>query len=150
MTTINSRIKKVRKNAGLNQKEFSESLGVTQSGVSYMEQDGRNVSDMTIKGICNRFGVNEHWLRDGVEPIYVQPKSFSLDDFVHSHNADDLELEVIKAYFELDSDIRHKVVDHFKSYLLRSTTNPLDDVPSTPEELEEKFPPVDIADKETG
>ena len=115
MSTINARIKKVRKDAGLNQKEFSESLGVTQSGVSYMEQDGRNVSDITIKGICNRYNVNEDWLRYGTEPMYIQEPTFSLDQFVRDHQGTDLEIEIMKAYFELDPDIRKTVLDHFKA-----------------------------------
>lgn len=115
MSTINARIKKVRKDAGLNQKEFSESLGVTQSGVSYMEQDGRNVSDITIKGICNRYNVNEDWLRYGTEPMYIQEPTFSLDQFVRDHQGTDLEIEIMKAYFELDPDVRKTVLDHFKA-----------------------------------
>ena len=124
MTTINARIKKVRKEAGLNQKEFSESLGVTQSGVSYMEQDGRNVSDMTIKGICNRFNVNEDWLRDGKDPMYITEPTFSLDKFVKDHGGTELELEAMKAYFELDPDIRKMLVKHFKERLTASREEP--------------------------
>lgn len=124
MTTINARIKKVRKEAGLNQKEFSESLGVTQSGVSYMEQDGRNVSDMTIKGICNRFNVNEDWLRNGTEPMYIKEPTFSLDKFVKDHGGTDLEIEAMKAYFELDPDIRKMLVKHFKERLTAARDEP--------------------------
>ncbi len=110
MTTINARIKKVRKEAGLNQKEFSESLGVTQSGVSYMEQDGRNVSDMTIKGICNRFKINEDWLRNGTEPMYVESSTFSLEEFVKERGGGELEIEALKAYFDLEPDIRKELM----------------------------------------
>lgn len=113
MTTINARIKKIRKEAELNQKEFSEILGVTQSGVSYMEQDGRNVSDMTIKGICNHFKVNESWLRDGTEPMRIESSTFSLEEFVKEHGGGELEIEALKAYFELEPDIRQEVIKEF-------------------------------------
>lgn len=138
MTTINARIKKVRKEARLNQKEFSESLGVTQSGVSYMEQDGRNVSDMTIKGICNRFNVNEDWLRDGKEPMYIQEPTFSLDKFVKDHGGTELELEAMKAYFELDPDIRKMLVKHFKERLTASREEPAE-LAMTVEEAEAAY-----------
>lgn len=124
MTTINARIKKVRKDAGMNQKEFSESIGVTQSGVSYMEQDGRNVSDMTVKGICNYFNINEDWLRDGKEPMYIQPPTFSLDDFVKEHGGTELEIDIMKAYFELSPDVREMLIQHFKSRLTASRVKP--------------------------
>ncbi len=124
MTTINARIKNVRKEAGMNQKEFSESIGVTQSGVSYMEQDGRNVSDMTIKSICNYFNVNEDWLRNGTEPMYIPESTFSLDKFVKDHGGTELELDIMKAYFELEPDIRAMLVQHFKERLTASRTEP--------------------------
>jgi transcriptional regulator with XRE-family HTH domain len=139
MSTINARIKKVRKDAGLNQKEFSESLGVTQSGVSYMEQDGRNVSDITIKGICNRYNVNEDWLRYGTEPMYIQEPTFSLDQFVRDHQGTDLEIEIMKAYFELDPDIRKTVLDHFKArFSAAAQAKPAVSEPSV-EELEAEY-----------
>lgn len=124
MTTINARIKNVRKEAGINQKEFSESIGVTQSGVSYMEQDGRNVSDITIKSICNHFNVSEDWLRNGTEPMYTQAPTFSLDDFVRQRGGTELELDIMKAYFELEPDVRAMLVQHFKSRLTASRTEP--------------------------
>lgn len=142
MSTINARIKKVRKDAGLNQKEFSESLGVTQSGVSYMEQDGRNVSDITIKGICNRYNVNEDWLRYGTEPMYIQEPTFSLDQFVRDHQGTDLEIEIMKAYFELDPDIRKTVLDHFKArFSAAAQAKPAVSEPSV-EELEAEYKKV--------
>jgi len=101
----------------MNQKEFSKSLGVTQSGVSYMEQDGRNVSNMTIKGICSHFKGNEDWLRNGKDPIYKQEPTFSLDKFVKDYDRIDLEVEAMKAYFELDLNIRKTLVKHFKERL---------------------------------
>ena len=124
MTTINARIKSVRKEAGMNQKEFSESIGVTQSGVSYMEQDGRNVSDITIKSICNYFNINEDWLRNGTEPMYIQAPTFSLDDFVRQHGGTELELDIMKAYFELEPGIREMLVQHFKERLTASRAEP--------------------------
>ena len=124
MITINARIKNVRKEAGMNQKEFSESIGVTQSGVSYMEQDGRNVSDITIKSICNYFNVNEDWLRNGTEPMYIQEPTFSLDNFVRQHGGTDLEIDIMKAYFELEPDTRAMLIQHFKERLTASRAEP--------------------------
>lgn len=141
--TINARIKKIRKDSGLNQKDFSEILGVTQSGVSYMEQDGRNVSDLTIKSICNHFCINEKWLIDEIGPMYIEPDTFSLDDFVKSKGASNLELEIVKAYFELDLDIRKKLINHFKEKLISTNADLAGKAPDTNEELEQQFPPVD-------
>lgn len=115
--TVNARIKEIRKRAGLSQKEFAERLGVAQTGVSYMEKDGSNVSSASVKSICFQFNVNEEWLLNGSEPMYIEPDTFSLDDFVKSHGMTDFELEIVKTYFELDPDIRTTLVNHFRSKL---------------------------------
>ena len=117
--TINDRIKYFRKEIkGINQKEFAKVLGVTQSGVSYMEQKGSTVADSSIKAICSVFDVNEEWLRNGTEPMFAQPTTFSLDDFAKAKGATPLELKIMKTYFELDPDIRKAAMDFFKKQLL--------------------------------
>lgn len=136
--TINERIKYFRKEIKkMNQKQFAEILGVTQSGVSYMEQEGSTVADSSIKVICSVCGLNEEWLRNGLEPMAVQPETFNLDEFARARGASDLELKVVKAYFELDSDIRKTLIEHFKAELIDNDNS---DHPKTPEELESQYP----------
>ena len=50
----------------------------------------------------------------------VQPDTFSLDDFAKQHNATELELNILKAYFELDPDLRNDLIQHFKERLSAS------------------------------
>lgn len=144
--TINDRIKYFRKEIkGINQKEFAKALGVTQSGVSYMEQKGSTVADSSIKAICSVFNVNEEWLRNGTEPMFVQAATFSLDDFAKSKGATLLELEIIKTYFELDPEIRKAALSFFKSKLASAiASDPGLLLPDTSEEMEKIYPPVNI------
>lgn len=120
-------------------------LGMAQTGISTAEQEGATITDRFVKSICLAVpGLNEAWLRDGVEPIYIQPPTFSLDQFVKDRGATGLELEIVKAYFELDPAIRHAVLEHFKTrFSVNADTAPADLVPDTAEELEAQFPPVD-------
>lgn len=145
--TINERIKYFRKEKKLNQKQLAEMLGITQSGVSYMEQNGSTVADSSIKTICSVYGLNEEWLRTGKEPMYIEPDVFSLDDFCKQHEATPQELEAIKAYFELPPDIRKYLIKHFSSRLSPVTVS---DHPDTPEELESQYPPEDTTEKGAG
>ena len=144
--TINERIKYFRKDVlGLNQRQLATALGLTQSGVSYMEQSGSNVSDGSIKSLCLAYGLNETWLRDGSGPMCTAEPTFSLDQFVRDHHGTDQEIEIMKAYFELDPEIRRKVWEHFQARfpaLGPPGRSGLDGVPETPEELEGQFPPV--------
>lgn len=133
--TINERIKYFRKEIKkMNQKQFAEILGVTQSGVSYMEQEGSTVADSSIKTICSVCGLNEEWLRNGTEPMRIESQTFNLDEFARDHGASELELKIMRAYFELDSEIRKTLIEHFRSELSDSKH------PTTPEELESLYP----------
>ena len=136
--TINERIKYFRKEVkNVSQKQFAELLGVTQSGVSYMEQEGSTVADSSIKTICSVFGLREEWLRTGEEPMVEKPKVFNLDKFARERGASDLELRVVKAYFELEPEIRKMLIEHFKAELSEEEVQVH---PDTPEELESQYP----------
>ncbi len=145
--TLNERIRELRKQLCLSQKDFAEKIGISQRSVSWSEQPNNNVPDSTIKSICMAFGVNEEWLRYGTEPIYIQPPTFSLDDFARQHGATELELQIVKTYFELDAETRKMLISHFsRSFASVISENPALTVPDTTEELEADFPPVELSD----
>ena len=144
---MNERIKKLRKTLGLTLEKFGERLGVKRNSVSQWENGINNVSDQVRKSICREFGVNEEWLLSGSGPMFIQSSTFSLDEFVKSRGASDLELDIMKAYFDLEPDVRKMIIEHFKSRLAAPKRDLFDNVPDTPEELEKRFPPVDPDDK---
>ena len=114
----------------MNQAEFAEKLGMKQTGVSAFEKLGGTVTGSTIKVLCLVFNLNENWLRNGVEPMILEPEIFSLDEFAKKRGATDLELEIMKIYFELEPNIRYQVVEHFRKHLLKSqSTNKSISVP---------------------
>lgn len=134
--TVNERVRYFRKDVlHMNQTEFALSIGMKQTGVSYMEQEGATVTDQAIKAICSVHNISEKWLRSGAEPMRIEPETFNLDEFARARGASDLELKVVKAYFELDPDIRKMLIEHFKTELTDSN-----DHPKTPEELESQYP----------
>ena len=136
MDTLNDRIKEVRKNLGLSQKDFAEKIGISQRAVSWGEQPGNNVPDSTIKALCMAFHVNEKWLRESIGDMFVQPDTFSLDEFVKQHNGTELEIDIMKTYFSLPVDIRKMMLEHFKEHLSVSKK----DVPEqTVEEAEAEY-----------
>ena len=136
--TINERMRFFRKDVlHMNQTDFANSIGMKQTGVSYMERDGSTVTDQAIKATCSVHNISEEWLRTGKEPMRIEPDTFNLDEFAKSHGASDLELKIVKAYFEIDPDIRKNVLNHFKEHLMDSSG-----APDTPEELESMHPPV--------
>lgn len=63
--TIGERIKFVRKNNNLNQKDFSKRLGISQTHVSKIENNVENPSDTLLLLISYMFVVNTEWLKTG-------------------------------------------------------------------------------------
>lgn len=63
--TIGERIKFVRKNNNLNQKDFSKRLGISQTHVSKIENNVENPSDTLLLLISYMFVVNIDWLKTG-------------------------------------------------------------------------------------
>lgn len=133
---MNERIRIIREDKQLSRVAFGQLLGVSGDVINNLERGRVEAKEHIIKLICAEYSVNEEWLRTGNGSMYVEPDTFSLDDFVQKRGATDLELEIVKAYFELDPDIRKAVVSHFKERL--SSAASVETEP-TVEELEEEY-----------
>lgn len=145
---IYERIRELRKkHLKMSMEVFGSHLGVSLDVISNIENNrlSRPEQKMSLyKLICSEFNVNEEWLLNGMEPMFVQSDTFSLDDFVKSKGATDLELEIVKTYFELDPEIRRTAMEHFKRRLAAAVAaDPALIVPDSEEELEAQCPPVD-------
>lgn len=160
---IYERIRELRKNhLHLSQTEFGDRLGVSRSVIKNIELNvlARPEQKLSlIKLICKEFSVNETWLLNGTQPMFIEEvNTFSLDEFMKQRGTTDLELQLVKAYFDLDTDTRKTLINHFKKVLTGSTTkikkettqnhksitNFTDDIPNTAEEFEKIYPPVEI------
>ena len=67
-----NRIKVLRDNLKLSQKEFSTKLGIGLSTLGMIEVGKRELLERHINLICKVFNVNEEWLRNGTEPIFKE------------------------------------------------------------------------------
>ena len=63
----NERVKELRKALGLTQGNFGEKIGLKQAVIGQMEKGSRNLTDRTVLLICEKYSVNEEWLRYGTE-----------------------------------------------------------------------------------
>lgn len=89
-------------------------IAASQNYLSSIEKGHRDVTEKIIKIICFEFNINEEWLRDGTGEMFVQPTTFSLDEYARNNNLSGLEANIIKDYIELDPDMRKKLMDYFK------------------------------------
>ena len=64
------RLKLIRKNHGLSQKELGEKLNLSQGQIGSYENGHRNIPDRTIKDICKLFKISEVWFKTGDGEMY--------------------------------------------------------------------------------
>lgn len=100
---MNDRIKKIRKEANLTQKDFAKRLGIKQNTVASYEMGRIGVSDAIITSICREFSINEEWLRFNIEPMHkvVEDKLSKYLGQIAKGN-DDFIQDLIEVYMELD------------------------------------------------
>ena len=109
---INQRIKELRKDLGLNQKEFGSKLEMSQGAVSWMEHDGNTVVDQNKRIICDKFHVSMHWLETGEGDKYTADAVSDIFDSMRDElNLSDVEENILRKYFELSKESRQAVTD---------------------------------------
>lgn len=121
---MNERIAEIRKAAGMTQKEFAAKIGLSRNFIWMIEKGDRVPSDRTIRDICEKFGVRETWLRDGIGEPYL--KGEDDDDlkviFDEIGVSDDEVIKaIVKSYWQLsDSDKAavRKMVDKMADKML--------------------------------
>jgi transcriptional regulator with XRE-family HTH domain len=79
LNTINRRILEVRKELGLNQKEFAERIKVSRGYTGVLEATDREINDRIIELVCVNCGVNEKWLREGKGKMFKDKPNPRLD-----------------------------------------------------------------------
>lgn len=107
---INERIKQVRKEHNLNQKEFGDKVGLKQSAVSSMEQSGGSVIDRNIRLICDTFNVSEDWLRTGEGEMYESNDDALLKQLAAEYKLEGGTLELIRNFLMLTAEQRAAIL----------------------------------------
>ena len=62
---LGQRLKELRKNRSLTQRELAKELGISASAIGMYEQDRREPDYETLMNICNFFQVSSDFLLDG-------------------------------------------------------------------------------------
>lgn len=118
---ISDRIKYLREDIlKIKQADMSLKIGLKQGSFSDIERKKtKTVTDRVINDISRIYGVNTNWLKDGSGDIFIDKTTFDLDDYTKLQQLTPLEYDIIKGYLELDVEVRHKLMEHFKGVFLR-------------------------------
>lgn len=149
---IYERIRVLRKDfLKLSQESFGERLGVSRSVIKNIELDALARPEQKLsllKLICKEFSVSEEWLLNGVGDMFDSKNAeynTLIDHVLTGEN--EFAKSIFKA-FALFEESDWESLQHMIEIYLSVAENPAadldDDVPDTPEELEERFPVIDL------
>ena len=159
---MNERIKQIRRELGLTQTEFAERIGLKQNSIALIESGKRNISDQAVLSICREYGVNEEWLRTGTGEKMTPDASDELEALVKTYDLSNADQVLIEKYVNLKAGSRETIINFITDVVAaldgvadpNSKAFPESDIyagiPDTPEELEQKFPPLERSDKTEG
>ena len=149
--TQGERIKEARKYLGLTLEKFGEKLGVGKTAISKLEKGERNLTDQMVKSICREFSISEEWLRTGSGNMRIpieDEAAAAVSDLVEKTNPlYDIIKGIMIAYQKLDGPSREVIDQFILDAIPPKDSPPMDpysEAPATPEELEEKYHPVNI------
>lgn len=117
--TLGERIKKARRSLDLTQQKFADQIGSTQNNIASYEIGRCEPSASAINNICKTFNISEEWLRTGEGEMFVPEPAFDLGKYAKQHGMTALETEILKAYLDLDPEIREMLLHHFKDWMVK-------------------------------
>lgn len=108
---MKTRIKEIRKRAGMTQAQFARELGVSQGSIGNYETGVSEPANSVIAAICKTFSVSETWLRTGEGEMFLPDFEDELEAIFAKHNATPESRILIRKYLELPESVQDRIVD---------------------------------------
>lgn len=106
---INQRIREIRKELHMNQRDFGKRIGLKHGAISKMEQDGSTVIDQNIHLICSTFHISEVWLRTGVGDMRQKMRDSLVQEIAKRYELDDVFVRAMTSFLLLNEEKRDAV-----------------------------------------
>lgn len=124
---MNERIKELRKTLKLTQQEFADRLSLKRNTIATYEMGKATPSDRTVNDICDKYNVNEDWLRNGIGDMFNElPEEDEVAAYVSELLEDDegnplydIIKEIMHTYSELTPKSQ-EVIRYFSAQLLKN------------------------------
>ena len=105
---MSERILFILENKKISKTEFAKRLKITQAYVSKLVNKGSEPSDRLIDDMCEKFNVNEEWLRYGTgEPFIALDRDIQIETFIGNilrDESDNFKRRLISALCNLSED----------------------------------------------
>ena len=84
--TINQRIKEARKTLKMSQKDFADSICISNTYLADIENESRKANERIIKLCSMVFGISETWLKEGKGEIFIKSPDVKITKLVSIFN----------------------------------------------------------------
>lgn len=101
---VRKRIREIRKQKGLTQKQLAEKLGITQAGVSAMETNSDNITTKTIANVADALGVHFVDLTFDLGDIEADGQLLEIMNFRYE------DLLILEKFKMLNADGQHEAI----------------------------------------
>ncbi|EGT4823062.1 XRE family transcriptional regulator [Clostridioides difficile] len=105
----NTRVRELRKYLNLNQSDFGSKIGLKQATVGQIETGVRNLTDRNFSLICEKYNVNEKWLRHGIGDIFIENDNTIISELSNKYNLDNLDVKILESYLKLSGEQRKAI-----------------------------------------
>lgn len=103
---MNTRIKEIRLNSNLTQQQFADKLGIKRGAIANYEIGRNTPIDAVISLICDKFDINEEWLRTGNGEMHKhldrETEIAVMVDKLFRYESDSFKFRFIKALYNMD------------------------------------------------
>lgn len=138
----NERVRSLREFLHMSQEQFGNSIGLTKSGISNIENGTRNVSEKHIKLISITHNVCEEWLRNGIEPMLNQTDETIVAELATKYHLRDVDREMLRVFLNMKQEQREKFVDFAVAFVSGFVDNPALKALLTDDEKKQKDNPA--------
>jgi len=112
---LKDRLRLLRKELGLTQREFSERIGIKPNTFSQYESGRNEPIDAVLRLICETFNVNEEWLRTGNGEMFAQRDPYDelyrmADEMLRDESAE-MKRRLVTAILKLSPEQIDRAVD---------------------------------------
>ncbi|GHU54723.1 hypothetical protein FACS1894132_09800 [Clostridia bacterium] len=113
---MNDRIKILREYLNITKTEFGKRIGVTVNNICDIESKRRNPGNQTIILICDKFNVNEEWLRTGDGEMFTKPYNAELERLKEQFKDDYKRYEICEFCYSLSENQRVAMLEFVKNF----------------------------------
>ena len=111
---LNERLKILRKQLKLTQKNFGEYMGIKTSTYSDIENGRRELTERNKTLLCSSLNINPVWLETGQGDMFLKGDNDIINDLAIQYNLDTIDIEILTAYINLPAESRTIVKDFIK------------------------------------